>query len=121
MSKAPRASTALSAATGPLTHWFTWRHVRCKVVETPNSFAGHTHLELNAIAARDVPLPITRTGYKSHFIDPQALAEAGGPVALFTVWLEETARSKAYQDAEFRWRQGELFPETKAGPRRPAR
>ena len=112
--RAPRASTAL-------THWFTWRHVRCKVIETPNSFAGLTHLELHAIAARDVPLPITHTGYKSHFVATQALAEAGGAVAMFTRWMDTEATSKAYRDAEFLWRQGDLFPETLRRPGRAVR
>ncbi len=104
------AATALTNAEhGPRTHWFTWRHVRCKIVETPNSFAGQTHLELHAIAARDVPLPITQTGYRSHFMDAHALAAAGSAVAFFTAWMNEEAKSKAYQNAEFRWRQGDLF------------
>lgn len=113
MSRA-RASTAL-------THWFTWRHVRCKVIETPDYFAGQTHLELHAIAARDVPLPITQTGYRSHFIAAQALVAAGGAVAFFTAWMDAEAQSRSYRNAEFRWRQGELFPELEGGPRSSAR
>lgn len=101
MSRA-RASTAL-------THWFTWRHVRCKVVEIPDYFPGQTHLELHAIAARDVPLPITSTGYRSHFIEAETLAAAGGAAAFFTAWMNAEAQTKTYQTAEFRWRQGDLL------------
>lgn len=110
MSKRHRAATALVPAdSGPVTHWFTWRHVRCKVVETPEYVLGQTHLELHAIAARDVPLPITHTGYRSHVIDAQVLAAAGGAITFLTAWMNKEAASKAYQTAEFRWRQGDLF------------
>lgn len=89
---------------------FTWRDVTCTVTSTPNYINdGWTHLELRVLTPRGAPLPITETGYLSHFIDAGELAAAGGAVALFTAWLEREARTKRWQRAEQRWRQGDLF------------
>jgi len=93
-----------------VTHWFTWRHLRCKVQETHHYLShGWTMLQLEVIAARDTPCPITTTGYLAHFLDEAKLAQAGGPVALMTTWMDREATTKVYQGAEFRWRQGDLF------------
>ena len=103
-------------STTALTHWFTWRHVRCKVVERPRYFGDcDTLLELTVIAARDTPVPITSSGYLVHFMATAALEKAGGPVAFLTDWMDREARTKAYQEAEQRWRQGDLFDQLVLG------
>lgn len=93
-------------------HWFTWRHLRLKLEETAHYTAhGWTMLQLEVIAARDVPCPVTSTGYLAHFLDADELAAAGGAVAFMTDWMGREAQTRRYQDAEFRWRQGDLFDE----------
>ena len=114
MSPAKRASTALSPprrnVNTPFAHWFTWRHVRCKINERPRYLGNDTTLiELYVIAARDTPVPITATGFLAHFIATDALQTAGGPVAFFTAWMDREAKGKRYQSAEFLWRQGDLL------------
>jgi len=122
MKRSNRSSTSLRPAQRGLrgfnrhreartvTHWFTWRHLRCKVVETRHYLShGWTMLQLEVVAARDTPCPITATGYLAHFIDEDELAAAGGAVAFLSAWLDRAAATKAYQTAEFRWRQGDLF------------
>ena len=92
------------------THWFTWRHLRCKVQVTPHYLSrGWTMLQLEVVAARKTPCPITTTGHLAHFLDEGELARAGGPVAFMTTWLDREAKTKTYQNAEFLWRQGDLF------------
>ncbi|MGD9830674.1 MAG: hypothetical protein AB7U66_18285 [Hyphomicrobiaceae bacterium] len=92
------------------THWFTWRHLRCKLDETCNFLSlGWTLLQLRVIAARDTPCPITTTGFLAHQIDAEALAAAGGAVAFMSAWMDREAESKAYTAAMLRWRQGDLF------------
>lgn len=93
-----------------VTHWFTWRHIRCKVCVTPDYIQkGWTMLQLEIIAARDTPCPISTTGYLAYGIDADELDAAGGTVAFMTGWLNREAAKKAYQKAEFRWRQGDLL------------
>lgn len=91
-------------------HWFSWRHLRLKLEETPHYLTqGWTMLQLHVIAARDTPCPITPTGYLAHFMDDGELADAGGAVAFMTARMDREAATKAYQRAEFLWRQGDLF------------
>lgn len=103
-------------------HWFTWRHLRCKVDAVPDVIdAATTHLELTVIAARDVPCPITETGFLAHQIDTEELAVTGGAVAFFTDWMNREARSKHYQHAEFLWRQGDWLLSAELDDESPAR
>ncbi len=92
------------------THWFRWRHLTCKVQATEHYLNhGWTLLQLELIAARDTPCPITTTGYLAHGIDAGELTQAGGAVAFMTTWMDREARTKAYQAAEFCWRQGDMI------------
>lgn len=93
------------------TRKLVWRDVTCRVKCTPNYIStGWTHVEIIVVSPKGAPLPITATGYKSHFLDEDDLARAGGPVAFFQTWIEQEAKSKAWAKIEFKWRQLELFP-----------
>jgi hypothetical protein len=116
--KASPAATA-SAATkpaakrqkAPTTHKLIWRDTTCRVKHTPNYLSpGWTHIEITVVSPKGAPLPITGTGYRSHFLDEELLAAAGGPVAFFQRWIEQEATTKAWAKVEFKWRQLELFP-----------
>jgi hypothetical protein len=108
MGKTDHASTALSPAIQRQTHWFTWRHLRCKAEQIPYP-QGWTVLRLDIIAARDTPDPVTKTGTLNHAVRPDELADAGGAVAYLTAWITRNARTGTYQKTEFLWRQGDLF------------
>ena len=71
----------------------------------------HAPDKIIAVKPKGAPLPITGTGYLSHFLDADLLAKHGGPVAFLLGWLEREARTKAWAKAEFKWRQLELFPQ----------
>jgi hypothetical protein len=87
-----------------------WRDVTCRVRCTPNYISkGWTHIELIVVSPKGAPLPITSTGYLSHFLDEDVLKRAGGPVPLFLAWIEREATSKAWAKTEFKWRQMDLF------------
>ena len=68
------------------------------------------HLQVKSIDPPRVPLPITESGYRSHFCPCGMVEERGGDVvAQVKAWLDEEARSpnwKAYLVAS---RQGDLF------------
>lgn len=88
-----------------------WRHVTARVRHTPNYIStGWSHIEITVLEPKGAPIPITETGYKSHFLDAEQLEAAGGPVAFFLAWIEQEAKTKAWAKAEAKWRQLELFP-----------
>jgi len=67
------------------------------------------HIEVESIAPKKAPLPITETGYRSHFIAPLELINAGGPVTFVAAWLDREAKSKDWQKRVAIRQQGDLF------------
>ncbi len=91
-------------------HKLVWRDITCRVRHTPNYLSkGWSHIEIIVQKPEGAPLPITETGYRSHFLDADHLNRAGGPIRFFLDWIESEARSKSWAKAEFNWRQGDLF------------
>jgi len=70
---------------------------------------GQDHLEIESIAPAKAPLPITETGYRSHFLSGLELAQAGGAVAFVTAWLDREAAGKNWQAKAHARAQGDLF------------
>ena len=56
------------------------------------------HLEIESIQPARAPLPITETGYRSHFLQGQQLEGHGGAVAFAIKWLDHEARSAAWKE-----------------------
>lgn len=67
------------------------------------------HFDIEAVASERTPLPITETGYRSHFANPVEIDEAGGPVAFVTAWLDAAAQAPAWKEKEQASRQLALF------------
>ncbi len=65
------------------------------------------HLQVET--TQRTPLPITRTGYRSHFVPLGEVEAAGGPVAYVCAWLEEEASSEEWRSHMEAARQGSLF------------
>jgi hypothetical protein len=70
---------------------------------------GDDHIEVESIAPKKAPLPITETGYRSHFVKPLDLANDGGPVTFVTAWLDREAKGSAWRKAQSQRAQGDLF------------
>lgn len=68
-----------------------------------------SHLTVTAIQPKRAPLPITETGYRSHFLHFEDIDEAGGPVGYVQAWLDSMARSREWLDHEGASRQLSLF------------
>ena len=66
---------------------------------------GQSHIEVYVARPKRAIIPITQTGYRSHFIATEELSLAGGAVAFVTAWLDSEAASKAWQRAEIRAQQ----------------
>jgi hypothetical protein len=79
----------------------------CQNWHGDNAYYRIAHLEIHA--ANKTPLPITETGYKSHFIDKEAVEALGGPVAYARAWLDEAAASPAWKAKAQASRQLSLF------------
>lgn len=71
--------------------------------------SGNDHLEIESRRPKKAPLPITETGYRSHFLAPLELMNAGGPVTFVTAWLDTEAKGKAWSKAVNAKSQGDLF------------
>lgn len=78
---------------------FTWQGIEIELIYDPKAYGGATaHLEVRSINPKAAPLPITETGYLSHY-HPVGTVEAGEGtlVEQVTCWLDERAKSKEWQ------------------------
>jgi hypothetical protein len=92
------------------TYRFIWQGIEIEATYCPIKWGVIAHLEIRSIAPAGAPLPITSTGYRSHF-HPIGTVEAHGDdvVAQVTAWLDEEATKPEWQAHVVRSRQGELF------------
>lgn len=79
-------------------HTIAWRGVTVEVTFTPAKFGMTDHIELRT--ADKTPLPVTETGYRSHFLPLGNVAAAGGAVALVTAWLDHEAKQTGWTGAQ---------------------
>ena len=90
----------------------TWRGIALRIRFQPQFLSGAletAHLEVWSVAPEKEPLPITETGYRSHFVRRQNIEDLGGPVAYVLGWLEAEAKSPTWKAADFARRQLSLF------------
>ena len=74
----------------------TWKGINLTIswkAEWLGGLSGH----LEIWSENKEPLPITETGYRSHFCSPEEVIEAGGPVAYVQAWIESKDDGKAVQ------------------------
>jgi hypothetical protein len=92
-------------------HRFEWNGMLLEISYEPQwlppAILGEdlAHLEVRSLCPTDAPLPITETGYRSHFIAASAIAAAGGPVAYVDVWLTVESDAPAWREHEEATRQ----------------
>ena len=92
------------------THRFHWQGIEIEAVYTPLKWGVTAHLEVRSIRPERARLPITDTGYRSHFHTPGTIDALGGDVvAQVIAWLDEEAASPDWQRYIEASRQGELF------------
>lgn len=68
-----------------------------------------SHLEITSTDPHRAALPITETGYLSHFCSAAEIDDAGGPVAYVIGWLDQVAASPRWKTGEVSRRQMSLF------------
>lgn len=67
------------------------------------------HLEIQSIAPEHCPLPMTETGYRSHFIHADELNESGCALNFVEDWLAEESNCNKWLERKFAFDQMELF------------
>lgn len=88
----------------------TGETVRLRITHARNYLSqGSDHIEIESIAPKRAPLPITETGYRSHFMKAEDLAALGGARRFVESWLATTAKSKEWQRSQQAAAQGDLF------------
>jgi hypothetical protein len=111
--KARLPAEAEEATSAIVTEELVWRGTSVSVVYKPDH-AGHkdfrlSHLEVRVVAPEGAPLPVTDTGYRSHFLPAGIVEEEGGPARFVEGWLNAEAQTKAWRRIEARWLQPDLF------------
>ncbi len=92
------------------THRFIWQGIEIEAIYTPLKWGVIAHLEIRSVAPERAKLPITESGYKSHFHQPGTVEALGGDVvAQVIAWLDEEAAKPAWRKHIESIRQGSLF------------
>ena len=92
------------------THTFDtrWRETDITVLYTPLKWGVISHLEIQS--QNREPLPISETGYRSHFFYPEdADVTVENVVSHVLAWLDAEAQSEAWRSYIEASRQGCLF------------
>lgn len=94
----------------PQVYRLTWQGIEIEAIYTPRKWGITAHLEIHSIQPERAPLPITETGYRSHFHPCGTVEAAGGDVAAqVTAWLDEEAKKPEWQAYLAQSRQLSLF------------
>lgn len=67
------------------------------------------HVEIRTITPEKAPLPITETGYRSHFTPKGNIDEYDNAVEFVRAWLDHEGQSEAWKVAQEEARQLSLF------------
>jgi len=82
------------------TYTFCWNDILIHITYHPNYFAGVDHLEIRTAkpdSSCRPAIPLTETGYKSHFAPHGDITADGDPVAYVKEALAEAEQSPSWQ------------------------
>ena len=95
------------------THHVTWQcdwlTVKLCITFTREKFCSYDHLEIKAVDPTKHPLPITETGYRSHFEPAGNIDELGGAVEVVRQILDAEAKTINWRQRMNEMKQGSLF------------
>lgn len=91
-----------------------WRGIEIEIRWSPDYVVYDdqtrmAHLEVESISPKRAPLPITETGYRSHFTPLSAVQTYLTPEDYVAAWLDEASRSPEWRAVEQSSRQLSLF------------
>ena len=87
-----------------------WEGITISIQHTPHWHDLIDHIEIKSVKPEREPLPITETGYKSHFIHDENLQEYGGAEAYVLAWLDHEANKPEWKMRLEESKQYCLFP-----------
>jgi len=96
-------------------HDIEWNGILIRITYDPDWMNGSkdgvsmAHLQIKSLKPEYAPLPITETGYLSHFTPPQLIEAAGGPVSGVIEQLDLRAESDDWKNFVEATRQLDLF------------
>jgi hypothetical protein len=94
----------------PVDYMIQWQGMAITVCHVANwSGTGFDHIEVVSKKPERAPLPITETGYRSHFLHGEDLAAYGGAVEFVTRWLDHEAKGAAWREYQRNSAQLSLF------------
>jgi hypothetical protein len=79
-------------------HKITWRGIALTITFKPDWLNVADHIELET--EERVPLPVTETGYRSHFMQVGSVMAHGGAVAFVIDWLDFEAKRMGWSGAQ---------------------
>lgn len=79
-------------------HSIIWRGIALAITFSPEKFGMVDHIELHT--ENKVALPVTETGYRSHFMATGTVAAHGGAIAFVTAWLDHEAARIGWSGAQ---------------------
>ena len=88
-------------------HKIEWRGIQLEIIHTVKQYGGLDHIEIHS--EDRVPVPITETGYKSHFLPASHLEEYADAAAYVLAWLDHEANCDVWKRHEADSRQLSLF------------
>ncbi len=92
------------------THKLTWQNIEIEVTYKPLEFGMIAWLEIKSISPKAAPLPITETGYLSHYHQSGHIeAQGGDAIAFVMTWLDKEAKKPEWQKYSEKIRQYDLF------------
>ena len=93
------------------TYTACWNGIDIEIEYYPTRFGGTiSHVGIKSIHPERQPLPITSTGYLSHFVPVGTVEANGGDVVSQVLdWLDDAARRPDWQAHLARDAQGDLF------------
>ena len=77
-------------------HIIKWCNVQIEISFKPDTFGMVDHIELRT--ENRALLPVTETGYRSHFVNKGTVAAHGGVVDFVTAWLDHEAKRAGWNN-----------------------
>ena len=85
-----------------LSETIMWQGIEISITYKPNPFnlsseSVIAHFEIKALSPIGTQLPITETGYRSHYLHPDCVGEFDSPINYVCAWLDHEAKKPQWQ------------------------